>query len=63
MRGLRPRVAQPRKGHAQILTRGTPREMEEEEEDVAFLFSEFQNLRQASARVWGRAEVVKLPPV
>ena len=40
MRGLRPWVAQPRKGHAQILTRGTPREMEEEE-DVAFLFSEF----------------------
>ena len=60
MRGLRPRVAQPRKGHAQILTRGTPREMEEEE-DVAFLFSEFQNLRQASARVWGRAKAVKLP--
>lgn len=55
-------MAQPCKGHAQILT--MPRETEtEEEEDVAFLFSEFQNLRQASAWVWGRAEVVKLPPV
>lgn len=53
-------MAQPCKGHAQILT--MPRETEEEE-DVAFLFSEFQNLRQASAWVWGRAKAVKLPPV
>lgn len=28
---------------------------------MAFLFSEFQNLRQASAWVWGRTRVVKLP--
>lgn len=54
-------MAQPRKGHAQILTRGTPWETEEEE-DVAFLFSEFQNLRQASSQVRGKAEVGKLPP-
>ena len=53
-------MAQPRKGHVQILTRGTP--WETEQEDVAFLFSEFQNLRQASAQVRGKAEVVDLPP-